>query len=257
MSFAEEGYLLVRGLLSTKCVDDIREFLHSSVLTCTKTLREKLNCQTNHEIVRYCNEFISGDFRTDILDQQTKQMLAGHFDLATRLSEKLTQIYLEEDVVSLVSELLGATDLAVHMPPVARFVLPNNLAAAVPAHRDASYNQQFGDFVTMWTPFVDIDELCQGVWIYEGSNRQAYKADSDSGVFWKAPLIGLERCRRMTHQMSPGDALFFDPKIVHESGRNSSGNTRISVDNRFFRKRDGSLKSYLDVTNGERVVVQS
>jgi hypothetical protein len=93
-------------------------------------------------------------------------VLLGHFPLPVRLDEALWQIPLKLAEQPFLYDLLGAGRLFVHMPPTARFLLPGNATAAVPAHQDVSYNKHLGAFCVVWVPLVAIDAACGGMAVY-------------------------------------------------------------------------------------------
>ena len=132
-----------------------------------------------------------------------------------------------------------------HLPPAARYVLPRNPHAMVPAHQDVTYNKHMPEFVTIWVPFVPIDARCGGVAVHAGTHRTPELILSDRKGFWHeairqtdSEVIGCE--------VPLGGALLLSDSIIHQSMANDSDRIRLSIDYRFFG--DGaSSKHYLDL----------
>ena len=187
---------------------------------------------------------------------EDRHVLLGHFPLPVRLDAALWQIPLALAEQPLLYDLLGAGQLFVHMPPTARFVLPGNVKAAVPAHQDVTYNKHLGPFCVVWTPLVAIDRACGGMAVYprtQGGGELfagAAVAPTD-GWIPGIDVTGFERVELVP--LAPGDVVVMGNETVHESMPNRSQRTRLSVDFRFFGDNSRSSKHYLDLA-ARRVV---
>jgi hypothetical protein len=187
---------------------------------------------------------------------EDRHVLLGHFPLPVRLNEALWQIPLELAAQPFLYELLGVTKLFVHMPPTARFVLPGNVKAAVPAHQDVTYNKHLGRFCVVWAPLVAIDRACGGMAVYPRTHGRgelfagSAVAPAD-GWIPAVDVAGLARVELIP--LAPGDVVVMGNETVHESMPNSSARTRLSVDFRFFGDNSRSSKHYLDLS-ARRVV---
>jgi len=185
-----------------------------------------------------------------------RHVLLGHFPLPMRLDESLWQIPLALAEQPLLRALLGATKLFVHMPPTARFVLPGNAKAAVPAHQDVSYNKHLGPFCVVWVPLVEIDRACGGMAVYPRTQGRGELFAGDNvapadGWIPEVEVAGLERVE--LYPLAPGDVVVMGNETVHASMPNLSSRTRLSVDFRFFGENSRSSKHYLDLA-ARRVV---
>jgi hypothetical protein len=190
------------------------------------------------------------------LPPEDRHVLLGHFPLTVRLHETLWQIPLKLAEQPLLYELLGAERLFVHMPPTARFVLPGNEKAAVPAHQDVSYNKHLGPFCVVWVPLVDIDRACGGMAVYPRTqgHGELFAGDTVAPTEgWIPDLDVAELTRVELFPLAPGDVVVMGNETVHESMPNRSTCTRLSVDFRFFGEASRSSKHYLDLA--ERRVV--
>ena len=184
-----------------------------------------------------------------------RHVLRGHFPLSVRLGEELWRIPLHLADHPFLYDILGAERLFMHMPPTARFVLPGNVEAAVPAHQDVSYNKHLGAFCVVWVPLVDIDGACGGMAAYPRSHGRGelLKGASAAADNW-LPGIDTSQLQRVELQpLTPGDVVVMSNETVHESMPNRSGRTRLSIDFRFFGDNSRSSKHFLDLAQ-RRVV---
>lgn len=217
-SFHRDGYQIIRQALAPEVVRDVGLFLEESLEA----------------------------FRRSGSADAEEHTRSGHFPLEIRLSPQLWELPRQESLQAILRDALDTRDLFMHMPPAARFIEPGNPLAAVPAHQDVSYNQHMSDFLTVWIPFVPIDDACGGVAVFEGSQQLPELLDDLSRDVWLKP-VPTDGLRRVECQpMQPGDILLLNRWIIHESMPNRSSGPRLSIDLRFFGEAAHSTKHYLD-----------
>jgi Phytanoyl-CoA dioxygenase (PhyH) len=191
-----------------------------------------------------------GGARADQLDHETRSLMTGHFPTKLRLSTTFWEIPRTQALQDILRAALGSDRLCMHMPPMARYILPNNLEAGVPPHQDASYNSHMNGFVTVWMPLVDVDAQCGGVTIYQGRKDGFIPVTKRvrNGIWTEGvPVDGLTPVDCVP--MAPGDILMFNPYVVHGSMPNLSNRIRFSIDCRFFSDDATTSKHYLDMTS--------
>jgi len=223
----------------------VRRFLESRIADEVAAACAEIGCSDPRDLVSHIGH-LAQDGGTR-LSKATRDTLSGHFSLSTRLSEELWRVPRSPRLRTLLQSVLSSSSLRMHMPPTSRFVLPGNTYAGVPAHQDISYNRHMSDFVTVWVPFVDIDEACGGVRVYRGSGEKIERlAREEKDQFWLkgAPTDGFDPVHCV---MQAGDVLLLSRWVVHESMPNRSFRTRISTDFRFFAEREHSSKHFLDM----------
>lgn len=250
--FFEKGYGLFRQLIPQSTADEVGSFLADRLTFDFKEYFSDIdlkNCPT--DLIQHYK--IRGEFES--LDKQKKAVLFGHFGLGTRLSPVLRRVAQSPDLVMLLRTLLKSDEVFMHMPPMARHVRPGNSYAKTPPHRDAGYNDHMDSFLTVWTPFVEIDEQCGGVRIYEeesvGVNKYTQFTKGDPGQDFWLPPIDTNATQSVNFSMSPGDILIFRQDILHGSIPNTSDRVRISMDMRFIGRRQSSHKHLLDLQTGK------
>jgi len=244
--FRSEGFQVFKNVVPLDVIDIVRCYLNEQIELTLDPAKKELKCSSNEDLVKIANELISSH-RIEHLSKQTRDALTGHFSLKTRLSSKFLQVVFGIKFKSVLSCILNSQSLFMHMPPVARFILPNNLHSAVPPHQDVSYNQHMTNFITVWVPFVDIDENCGGVAVYRGSGCiEEMSVTKSSNSFWFKG-IDTNDFEKVHCKISAGDILVMNKYIIHSSMPNISNRTRISTDFRFFGSEDQSSKHYLDL----------
>jgi Phytanoyl-CoA dioxygenase (PhyH) len=251
--FAEEGILVIKQAVPAAVCRATHDYLAGAV-------NDMAGLFARHGIAADAPD--AGAQVARLLDHPAKvpsedrHVLLGHFPLPVRLSEALWQIPLALATQPLLYALLGATKLFVHMPPTARFVLPGNVKAAVPAHQDVTYNKHLGPFCVVWAPLVDIDRACGGMAVYPRTQGRGELFTGDAvapadGWIPGVEVAGIERLE--LYPLAPGDVVIMGNETVHESMPNLSSRTRLSIDFRFFGDNSRSSKHYLDLA--ERRVV--
>jgi len=246
--FAKNGYQVLPKVLDPEVVSRVRSFLERQVDRQMDAACREIGCATPAELVTQIGRVTAtGEQAIGSLSKDTRDTLSGHFSLEARLSSELWAIPRLPALRAVLCAILGSERLFMHMPPTARFVLPRNVYAGVPAHQDISYNRHMSDFLTVWVPLVGIDEECGGVKVYRGSGSVPELLGQDEkDKFWlkgvSAEGYAAEHC-----MIDIGDILVLNRWIIHESMPNRSGRTRFSIDFRFFGERDTSDKHYLDM----------
>jgi hypothetical protein len=248
--FREKGYQLFNDVISPELVARLHRVLASEV---DKILMRLSRVGVGPDIATAARDIVAllrDPSSSDGLDHDTRVLMTGHFPTKLRLSETFWEIPRTQAFREILRAALGSDRLRMHMPPMARFFLPNNSEAGVPTHQDASYNDHMNGFVTAWMPLVDIDHQCGGVTIYEGRKDGVIPVTKlvQNGIWTEAvPVEGLTPVNCVP--MAPGDVLLFNPYVVHGSMPNVSKKIRFSIDCRFFGSDARTSKHYLDMTD--------
>jgi hypothetical protein len=250
--FAEKGYQIFRGIVPRERIEAVKGLLEESLERALEMMKP-LGIRTDTQHVGADIRALLAAPETDKIERDLRVTMTGHFPLDVRLDKTLWEIPRDEDVQAVIKSALGSNSLRMHMPPTARFILPSNSEAGVPAHQDVSYNRHMSDCLTMWVPLVEIDEFCGGVTVFEGSDATELPTGLNSYGIWNEGVstegFDVTNCVPMV----PGDVLIFNKLLIHQSMPNVSDRTRFSVDYRFFRESDTSSKHYLDMQSWQVV----
>jgi len=252
------GFQIFKEVISIEAITSVRQFLEDELAHAIEILAPLGISGLDFESGLKAGKLLAGP-EAEKIEEQVKSLLAGHFPLSSRLSERLWDLPKDSGLQSLLNFVFNGQPISMHMPPVARFVLPGNFGAAVPAHKDFDYNLHLNDFFTFWIPLVDIDRECGGISFYLKSGNHKLTFDSEfreieseevdvlNSRFWLPALSTDSLNKIVCSPIFPGDVVVFNPEVVHGSELNNSSRTRLSVDMRFFRKNFGSRKHFLDL----------
>jgi hypothetical protein len=254
--FKSAGYQIFRGLLDSSRVARVRATLEQKLDSAIDALKP-LGIRTDTGHIGQDIRALLAKPDADKIDRDLRIVMTGHFPLDVRLDRTLWEIPRDPNVQKMLKDALGATTLRMHMPPTARFVLPYNEDAGVPAHQDVSYNQHMTNFLTMWVPLVEIDDRCGGVTVFENGVMPEMPTRSNNHGIWNEGIAtqGLEGVD--CAPMQPGDVLIFNKLMVHRSMPNVSDRIRFSIDYRFFGETDQSSKHYLDMQSWQVIAPPS
>jgi hypothetical protein len=251
LALPNERFICVKGLIPPDVFSQVREFLTSEIPGSVQAVVEELGLADECALRALTVQGGVSLDRYRSLSGSSRKALTGEFRLETRLSSVLQEIPRSAQVLEAVKKMLRSDRVFMHLPPVARFVYPRNHMARVPAHRDIVYNRHLSDFLVMWVPLVPIDGSCGGVEFFPEAEGQVVDiVDLDPDKPWLSP-VDVGSLRGVHPFMEPGDVLFFDKHVVHQSVGNTSDRTRLSIDFRFFGERDSSTKSFIDLETGE------
>ncbi len=240
--FNEAGYQIVPDVIEDEVIGVIRRFLESAAGRALEEIRTVIPFATTDELMAKVDElYRSGEI--EALDPEIVKLLSGHLPLDSRLDPTLWAVARSAGVRGLLAQLFPGQPLHMHMPPAARYVLPGNRHAMVPAHQDVTYNKHMPDFVTVWVPFVPIDAKCAGVGVHLGTHNTPELVHSERKGFWYEPITRQSE-EVISCEVPLGGVLLLSTTIIHESLGNTSDRTRYSVDYRFFGAH-GSQKHYV------------
>lgn len=244
----KQGYQVLRGLFSAEAVSSIRGLLEKEARSALLSIKPEVSCSDDPAaLIAFIKKANDDSAVFQRLSKRTRDILTGHFPVETRLSPALEAIPRSERLGDVLRAIFPGQGLKMHMPPMARFVLPKNIYAGVPPHQDISYNKHLGEFVVVWVPFTKIDAECGGVIVHEGSGALDEQPLDADGKFW-LPGIPDSGLKKVHFEMAPGDALLFNSRVIHESMPNTSDRVRYSCDFRFFAGTTATSRHYLDMS---------
>jgi len=244
--YRNNGFQFLRDVISAETIKSMREMLEIEKNVALDLIRQRIKFQDESDLIGkikplLCSPNTGGDLAS---------VLRGQYHLSARLNPVLQGICSEPKLLTILNDLFENRALRLHMPPMARFILPENYQAARPPHHDLLFNTHLEDFVIAWVPLVATDASCGGMGIYEGVFKDPGIKLYDPQSIWNEALP-IQGIRPTQEPMNPGDILLMSSRIVHCSMPNHSKRIRYSVDYRFFAEPVRSSKHYLDLTSGE------
>lgn len=246
----KDGFQIFKGVIPAYIIKDIYMFLTDEMHLALQVLRDYMHPFTSGDIISDIDYLIKNKDKLNT-DNSMLSLATGLYPLEVRLSEKLRAIHESDTLISKLQELLQTKHLKMHMPPAARFVLPNNIHAMAPAHQDTSYNTYVEDFLVVWVPFTKINKQSGGVAFFEGTSKLGnLHYEKSDHPYWMPPL-NVEGFNMVCFELEPGDVIIFNKHAAHQSMLNISPTARISIDYRFFDARLESEKHCYDLTTKE------
>jgi ectoine hydroxylase-related dioxygenase (phytanoyl-CoA dioxygenase family) len=247
--YKKQGYAIIRGFYPAEVVNAYQRYLQNELATTVASLFAKWNISLED---RGCADKVDQLLKSGMeLTHAERHVLLGHFPLESRLNDAINPVGEFLGSSKLLQEILDSETLYMHMPPMPRFVPPGYARAGVPPHQDLSYNRHMSDFITVWTPFVPIDEQCGGLVVFEGSKDlpepEHVKEHMSKEPSWLPPIDVTPYERKQLIGLKPGDAVLLSPGIVHGSAANTSDRIRLSIDIRMFGEGATSTKHNLNL----------
>lgn len=251
--FRKHGYQVFKNVISLELVEGAREFLSTNLSEQLAAAYKEAGCLNMREFTQYIGELTNkGPTAIDSCTKEVRDVISGQFSVESRLSKSLLNIFSSQRLKQILRQILLSQQTFLHMPPMARFVLPGNEYSPVPAHQDIVYNKHMSDFITVWIPLVSIDDKCGGVRVYKdtGSADKKIELATEEENFWYKGLpvdsYESEHC-----EMQEGDILVLNKYVIHASEPNRSDKTRYSLDCRLFNEKVTSSKHHLDLNTME------
>ena len=241
--YADEGYLLLPGLLDDDSLQAIRDVFEQAV---DKQAREWFDAGN---ITDAC-EGLPFEKRYGALREQ---LPAGFSNSWRRIivSRALYNVWRHPVLVNLMRSLIG-DELYASTTWNGRPRAQNQLKQTIDWHQDAHYMPDYqegdGHAVSVWMPLVAVDETSGCLQVAPKSNLGGLRPPTR---LERNGLTGLADSELESYQplsciMAPGDVLLFSELTFHRSLDNISDYVRWSLDVRFFdadnavlRQRDG------------------
>lgn len=245
--FGREGWHLHRSLQEPDKAAEMRKFLESRIQILRQRFEEWVGSPLTTDRPYSWHQQQTLKYEAMGIPEDLSHYLHGEFDLETRMDAKIVSILADNQCQQVVRNMLGSNQYYVHFPPMIRFKLPLAPDSVVPVHQDFAYNGHLANFMTIWMPFVDIDEECGGLVVYEGSQLGELTEHRTSGNWANKSVADLSKYPAKHILMRAGDALMFPPTMFHESApHRSTSKTRLSIDFRVFPQPTDTSKSYFD-----------
>jgi hypothetical protein len=245
--YLKNDYVVLKKIIDINLIKQAKSYLSRSVIKELRLVSLSLNKKNfNNKIKKYIKKNIN---------HEQKSILSGQFSLKRRLSKPIMKIATNKKMIKKINKILLKKISFLHMPPMARFVIPENNISAVPPHQDISYNKHLSDFITVWIPLVKINNHSGCLRMFKKKYRKILKTKKVYNTIWnKIKNTGLGPYKDLNN-LNLGDIVIFNKYKLHTSVPNNSNIIRFSLDLRFFFTRDQSSKSFYDISNNLKHVV--
>lgn len=235
----DQGFLIVRGAMDPASLTPVREVFEQAV---EKQARQWLAAG---QITDPC-EGLPFEKRYGALREQ----LPANFSNSWRrilVSPALYGVWRHPVLLGLARALLG-DEIMASSTWNGRPRAPHQLKQTIDWHQDAHYCREYdprdGRIISMWFPFVPVDEKSGCLQVAPGSHKKGYLPFAR---LERNGLAGLpdEQVAEFPHHsciMNPGDVLLFTELTIHRSLDNVADYTRWSLDIRYFDARNTEVR---------------
>lgn len=208
--FKENGYILVKGLLSKEEAESYRKEVHD--------LLARLQ---QHE------EMDAAWGSAKETSEEAKNTKIFHCHNVQFYSAAFTRLLVDERVTGVASDIIGSPNVQLHHTKM--FVKPPEKGAPFPMHQDAPYFPH--DNHSMIAVIIHFDSAPEEkgcVRVVPGSHKNGILEHSSKGG-WHLPFDQYPIESAVPCEAEAGDALFFSYLTVHGSGINRSNEARTTL----------------------------
>lgn len=234
---AEDGYLLIRGLLPRPVVEDAAAELAGTMADAGWIPSGSPLAEAPADVAKFC------------VEPQPDFMEVFYRQLSLR---SLYALKAHANLMQFFERLFGETAFC---PPhfVTRLAFPCSEDYATPAHQDYTHFEGSRNNWAAWIPFTKIDAARGGLAVAAGSHRH--------GVYDMRPALGagqmivdadLDVLDWRWSPMEPGDVLIHNCLSVHKGLPNTSPYMRVSMDSRYQPLSEPVGEKFLTVSHQMR-----
>jgi hypothetical protein len=225
--YQEQGCLLLRGILSDRELDPVRQRIGETVDDLARRLLSEGRISALHADVPFDRRLAEIGRETELRVPIWNREVFGKaiYDLLTTPA-----------LLDLTEALLGP-EVSVNGDYWVRPKLPQAQRTTYPWHQDSGYYgaQTAGSHIlSVWIPLVDVDEQNGCMQCLPGSHRWGLLPTQSNEFGHNYPVEDVEaRGEVVTLQMKAGDLFLFHNLLFHRSLMNQSDHVRWSIDLRY------------------------
>ena len=240
--FREEGYTIVDCLNKNKlahCASSLAGLIASSIKKNANVYEKILNNFSAHHLEDQDWLLHQGMLQ---LEKENHRYLSEIYNTLPKCTSFL-QVITDEKIVEAVNQILGrSSDSNLYMDPTgARMDFPGESAYSYGWHKDRDSNIPGSRFVQMWAPLItDLPNDRGGLYILPKSHlaemntnqsqvqRESVLDTVDIREPLRAPVsseLNFQGLQPIYPELRLGQALLFQPEMMHKSGINLEENT--------------------------------
>lgn len=204
--YREEGFLLVRGLLSPEEAAELREEVHAAFR----------RVEVSPEGAWRSAREVAGDVPPKLQGMHDMQFASAAF----------SRVLVDDRFTSVAAGVLGGDNVQLHHTKA--FVKPPEQGAPFPMHQDHPFFPHAGHRVAAAIFHLDAAPESKGcVRLVPGSHRRGPLEHVEEGS-WHLPVDDWPLSSAVPVEAEAGDVLFFSYLMVHGSGINRSNEVRTT-----------------------------
>ena len=229
--FAENGYLIVHGVFSRPELDAFDQTLKYVI---RQNLIKASTPERNADSEVECGEEF--DKGTAILEEINHAHIVDLYDSICN-TPQFVYLSVKPEMAEIARRLLGLgpSDSTYMLTQRCRIDLSSDTPFTFAWHQEVFYSIPKSAFVQTWMPLVRPSSSENGALdVCVGSHREGIAPQTWRHANGLPSQITVDddvvaKYQRRTVEIDRGTALFFSGKLIHRSGRNTSGTTRFTL----------------------------
>jgi ectoine hydroxylase-related dioxygenase (phytanoyl-CoA dioxygenase family) len=207
--YREQGYLLVKGLLTAAEAAELRQEGHGII--------ERLSANGNVEATWGSAQALAGGQKTALLHCHNTQFYSARF----------ARLIVDERLTGAVAQLIGSPNVQLHHNKL--FIKPPEKGSPFPMHQDHPYFPHERHSMLAAVVHMDNAPLEKGcIRVVPGSHKLGPLEHQSKGG-WHLPFEQYPLESSVACPAEAGDVLFFSYLTVHGSGVNTSNEARTTI----------------------------
>ena len=215
----KNGYVILRSFFSKKTISEVLDGYKKNLDYCLNLLGSN---SKNSDINK----------KYDLLNEKDKKLKAKSYDLS-KYHPSLLRLATDRKIEKLINSIFGETHFLDY--PQIR-VDDNKNSFLLPMHQEI-YGQMSNKLLTLWCPLTDVSKYNGTLVLIPGSHKNGllkhtfYKIKNKKyhGIEKKI----LKKKKIVSLNLKAGDAVLFDPYLIHGSGKNNSKKIRWTFVSRY------------------------
>ena len=229
--FAKNGYLIVPGIFSRPELDAFDEALRYVIRQ--NLIKASTPERDADSEVKYGEEFDKG---TEVLEDINHAYIVDLYDSICN-TPQFVYLNVKPEMAEIAGRLLGLapSDSTYMLTQRCRMDLPRETPFTFGWHQEVFHSIPKSAFVQTWCPLVRASSIENGALeICIGSHRdgiapQVWKQRQGLPSDITVENTYVENYQRRAVEIERGAVLFFSGKLIHRSGRNTSGTMRFTL----------------------------
>lgn len=224
--FDENGYIKIQAAEFNLSIDELANKLLAEI--------KQMKIKSLPAIEDYnLADFIDKLHRVDL--ENESDLLSQVYQLLPTLPS-IWRFASNEKLIDILTETLGVKSVSLGTVPLIRLDRSHNNLFSTPWHQDYWFSQSSPDSVVVWFPLTKMVKEIGFLSVIP--NPASYGIlefkDHDKGrSFFFEPVESIDETKSITLDCNFGDILIFKQSLLHRSGLNNSGRTRVSCQLRY------------------------
>ncbi len=226
-NFNNQGFIIIKSKEISELKDDLTSYLSVAIEDVIRILNIKINFK--YLIGKTFFEQINLIINTE-KDNNISRAL---YELFPSLLKVISVV--DNDLITNIVKSFGVSKPTAGTPPLIRIDRPHNEHFNTPMHQDYWFSMLCDNAVVMWMPLVSITSEMGLIEVIPESHKKGLTPFRESDG--NEPFTTIDDYSKDTNKISVkvgyDEILLFNQYLLHQSGRNCSNKTRVTMQLRF------------------------